>query len=199
MRESLVTTREDGAGQTHLIAYVMPPPGENAPKPRALAELLRARLPAYMLPAAFVAVETWPLTSNGKVDRARLPAPDRMGYDSAPPFAPPEGEIEETIARIWAEVLGRAGIGAQDDFFCLGGHSLRAAQVVSRLNAAFQVALSVRTLFEHPTVTALARAIERTAERSPSARPASPLVRTARQPYRAAPGAAARPAPTPRK
>ena len=144
-------------------------------------------------------MESWPLTINGKVDRARLPAPDRMGYDSAPPFAPPQGEIEEAIARIWAEVLGRTGIGAQDDLFCLGGHSLRAAQVVSRLNVAFQVALSVRTLFEHPTVTALAREIERTAKRSPTARPATPLVRAPRQPYRAAHGVPARSAPPPRK
>lgn len=199
VHESLVTTREDGAGQTHLIAYVVPPPGETAPTPRELATQLRARLPAYMLPAAFVAVESWPLTTNGKVDRARLPAPDRMGYDSAPPFAPPEGETEETVARIWAEVLGRAGIGAQDDFFCLGGHSLRAAQVISRLNTAFQVALSVRSLFEHPTVTALAREVEKAAERSPAARRAPPLVRAPRQPYRTAKDASTRPALTPRK
>ncbi|SDS42519.1 non-ribosomal peptide synthetase [Opitutus sp. GAS368] len=199
VRESLVTMREDGAGQTHLIAYVMPPPGDTAPAPRELAALLRARLPAYMLPAAFVAVAGWPLTTNGKVDRARLPAPDRLGYDSAPPFAPPQGEIEETIARIWTEVLGRAGIGAQDDFFCLGGHSLRAAQVVSRLNAAFQLTLSVRSLFEHPTVTALAEAIEQAVARGPVARPASPLVRAPRQPYRATPGGPARSTLTPRK
>jgi amino acid adenylation domain-containing protein len=199
VRESLVTTHEDGAGQTHLIAYVMPPPGDPAPAPRELAALLRARLPAYMLPAAFVAVAGWPLTTNGKVDRVRLPAPDRLSYDSAPPFASPRGEIEETIARIWAEVLGRAGIGAQDDFFCLGGHSLRAAQVVSRLNAAFQLTLSVRTLFEHPTLTALAREIEQAAKRGPAVRPASPLVRTPRQPYRAAPAVPARSTLTPRK
>lgn len=185
VRESLVGTHEDGAGVPHLVAYVAPQPGLAPPTRRELATLLRARLPAYMVPAAFVLLETWPLTANGKVDRARLPAPDRLGHDSAPPFAPPQGETEETIARIWAEVLGRSGIGAQDDFFCLGGHSLRAAQVVSRLNTAFNLSLAVRSLFAHPTVSALAREIEKTTARRRPTRPAPPLVRAPRQPYRA--------------
>jgi acyl carrier protein len=190
VRESLVVTHEDGAGQTHLIAYYLASPGKTPPKPRHLAEVLRARLPAYMVPAAFVAVDTWPLTANGKVDRARLRAPDRLGYDSAPPFAPPQDEVEESVARIWSEVLGRAGIGTQDNFFELGGHSLRAAQVISRLNSEFQITLSVRGLFEFPTVTALAREIEKMAGRRSSARPARALVRVHRHPYRANQGAA---------
>jgi len=160
VQESLVVPREDALGQLQLVAYLLLPPGAPAPAPRELAELLRASLPAYMVPAAFVAVASWPLTANGKIDRTRLPAPDRLGYDSASPFAAPQGETEETIARVWTEVLGRASISAQDDFFGLGGHSLRAAQVVSRLNLAFRIDLPVRTLFEHPTLAALAREIE---------------------------------------
>lgn len=199
VRESLVVTWEDGVGQTHLIAYLVPPPREQAPAPRELANLARTRLPAFMVPAAFVALASWPLTANGKVDRARLPPPTRLGHDSAPPFASPQGEVEEAVVRIWAEVLGRTGIGAQDDFFGLGGHSLRAAQVVSRLNTAFQTALSVRSFFEHPTVAALAREIEAAAGRHPAAPPAAPLVRVPRQPYRAARGDPAHAAPLPRK
>ncbi len=199
VRENLVVTREDNAGQTHLVAYLLPPPGKTPPAPRELADLLRARLPAYMVPEAFVTLESWPLTANGKVDRARLPSPDRMGYDSAPPFAAPQGETEETVARIWAEVLGRAGIGSRDDFFGLGGHSLRAAQVISRLNTEFQTTLSVRSLFEHPTVAALAREIERAAGRSPAARPAPALVRVRRNPYPKTKDAGSRPALNPRK
>ena len=198
VRESLVITREDGAGQTHLIAYLLPPPGEPAPAPRELATLLRTHLPAYMLPAAFVTVAGWPLTANGKVDHARLPAPDRLGYDSSPPFAPPKSKVEETVAQVWAEVLGRVEIGAHDDFFELGGHSLRAAQVISRLNSIFQTALSVRSLFDHSTVTSLAKAIEKQAGHRPL-RPAPALVRVDRGSRQLPKGRrAARPALIPR-
>ncbi|MBI3885790.1 MAG: amino acid adenylation domain-containing protein [Opitutae bacterium] len=193
VQECLVAAHDDGTGQIHLVAYFQTEADQDPPAPRELAQLLRGRLPSHMVPAAFVHVTRWPLTANGKVDRARLPRPDKLGRDSAPPFAAPASETEKIISRIWGEVLGRGGIGAQDDFFALGGQSLRAAQVISRLNSEFQSTLSVRSLFEHPTVGALARALEQKSGRPKARRTAGGIVRLRRRPYR--PAAAGTPKP----
>jgi amino acid adenylation domain-containing protein len=170
VRESLVLARNDAAGEPQLVAYLLPGGGER-PDPVALAQSLHRRLPAYMVPAAFVTVDAWPLTAHGKVDRAALPAP------VAPPArkVPPRPGVEATVARIWGEVLGCSNLGAHDDFFLVGGHSLRAAQVVSRLNSAYRASLSVRHLFEHSTVAGLAAVIEQQAADQASAAPSVTL------------------------
>ncbi|MBI4624600.1 MAG: amino acid adenylation domain-containing protein [Verrucomicrobia bacterium] len=182
VRESLVIAREDARSEPQLIAYLIAPPA-GPPAVSDLVAFLRARLPGYMVPVAFLRLETWPLTPNGKIDRRALPAPTPASRRSNPPFASPRTPAEETVARVWTEVLGRPVIGVQDNFFELGGHSLRAAQVVSRLNGAFHLTLSVRSLFDEPTIAGLAREIEKLCGGARGPRVAGPT-RAAREEYR---------------
>ncbi len=123
-----------------------------------LRAFLAARLPAYMIPSAFVALSALPRTPSGKLDRAALPAPDRRAIGAAP-FQPPRTQAEQTIAAIWREVLQVEQIGIDDNFFALGGHSLLATQVISRIRDLFEAELSVRALFEQPTVAGMAQAL----------------------------------------
>jgi amino acid adenylation domain-containing protein len=123
-----------------------------------LRKALQARLPEYMVPAAFVVLDSLPLTPNGKVDRKRLPAPELEGYGHSR-YEAPQGEIEETVAEIWRELLQVDRVGRQDNFFELGGHSLLAMQIVARIGSATRVDLSVRALFDAPTVMELGRRI----------------------------------------
>ncbi|HEX3527674.1 MAG TPA: condensation domain-containing protein, partial [Thermoanaerobaculia bacterium] len=171
------------------------------PSPQALAAFLAERLPGYMVPAAWVLLDRLPLTANGKVDRAALPAPsgkvDRAALpapsgkvDGAALPAPsergegggyvaPRSPVEQVLAGIWEEVLGLQRVGMEDDFFALGGHSLIAAQVTSRVLKAFSVELSPRVLFERPTVAAMAAEVEQLRGSGATAS-APPLVRAAR-------------------
>jgi acyl carrier protein len=185
VRESVVLARETSSSQKQLVAYFIPrrQPG---PAFRELSGFLRARLPDYMLPAAFVACDAWPLTPNGKVDRSALPAPDDSTHCASRPFAAPRNPVEESVAKVWSEVLARPRVGAHDNFFELGGHSLLAAQAVSRLKESFNIHLSIRSLFEKPTVAQLAREIERmTTQRAPRRGPG--IIRVAREAYRVNP------------
>jgi amino acid adenylation domain-containing protein len=162
IRECIVEARSDGRDELQLLAYVIPADDASALDSGRVVEFLRTKLPAYMVPAGIVVLDAWPLTPNGKVDRAALPsaAPRAVESDSR---SSPRTSIEQTIGRVWADVLGRPGIGREENFFELGGHSLLAAQVVSRLNATLRGAVSVRTLFDHPTLAGFARAVERRA------------------------------------
>ena len=120
---------------------------------------LRARLPEYMLPSAFVVLESFPVTPNGKVDRQALPAPDTSGArDRA--YAPPRSALEEALAGIWQEVLGVERVGIHDSFFDLGGHSLLATQLVARIRV-LRVEVPVRQVFQTPTVAGLAEFVTR--------------------------------------
>jgi len=122
--------------------------------------LLKAKLPSYMMPAAFVLLKALPLTPNGKVDHSVLPAPDPTRPESGTAFVAARTAVEGMLAGIWAEVLGLERVGIHDDFFELGGHSLLATQVISRLREALQVEFPLRHLFEAPTVASLAEWIE---------------------------------------
>jgi len=150
VREALVLAREDVPGDRRLVAYVA---GEvDVPVLRAS---LAAALPDYMVPAAFVVLDALPLTPNGKVDRQALPAPQDDAYAGAE-YAPPQGEVEQAIAGIWAGLLGLERIGRHDHFFRLGGHSLLAVRAVTALQRRFDVDLAMRDVFAHPVLCELA-------------------------------------------
>src|SRR6185312_7234292 len=126
-----------------------------------LRSLLREKLPDYMVPSAFVVLDALPLTSNGKVDRRALPVPgSAVGGSSSESFAAPRTPLEEVLASIWASVLKLERVGIHDNFFEGGGHSLLATQLISRVRAAVQVDLPLRSLFEAPTVAELSQRVE---------------------------------------
>jgi len=182
VRESLVLARDDAGRPKRLVAYLItnqlfPPPT------RELPDFLNATLPDYMVPYAFEFLDAWPVTATGKVDRNALRAPDLTQRNSAATFVAPRNRIEETVAQVWSEVLDRRPLGVHDHFFELGGHSLLVAQVISRLNSAFQVPLSIRSLFEKPTLGELAREIGRLRSKGDTL-PAPVITRVARDTYR---------------
>src|SRR6185369_5337388 len=137
VRECLVMLREDAAGEARLVAYCLSE-GEGLPAANELRSFLSERLPAHMLPAAFVAIEAWPLTAHGKVDRKQLPEPEQ-GRTTTTEYTAPRTSIESNLAAIWAEVLGVERVGVDDNFFELGGHSLLATQVISRVRDSFKI------------------------------------------------------------
>jgi len=154
--QSIVTLREDRPGDKRLVAYCVPV-ADSALDFSELRRHLLNRLPDYMVPAAFVALDTLPLTTSGKVNRRALPAPD----DSWPvlEYVAARDPLEEQLASIWCDVLGIERVGIYDSFFELGGHSLSATQVVSRVRSKLHVELSLRSFFETPTVAELAAII----------------------------------------
>jgi acyl carrier protein len=154
-----VVSREDVPGEKRLVAYVVPSQ-EPAPTISQLRGFLRQKLPDYMIPSVFVFLESLPLTQNGKIDRNALPMPDAARPDLESAYTAPRTVVEETIAGIWAQVLGLEQVGVQDNFFELGGHSLLATQVVSRIRSTFDLELPLRDLFEKPTVAGLAERVE---------------------------------------
>jgi amino acid adenylation domain-containing protein len=151
VRDCAVALRDDDGAGPLLVAYVVPADGKVDED--ALREHLRERVPAYMVPAAFVPLERLPLTPNGKVDRRALPRPRRR---PAAAGGPPRTALETTIAAVWEEVLDVRGIGLDDSFFDLGGHSLLAARAQARLAEAIAREVEIHTLFECPTVRTLA-------------------------------------------
>jgi acyl carrier protein len=159
VREAVAVAREDGAAGKQLVAYLVPHPG-SVPAADELRGFLREKLPDYMIPAAFVTLEAFPLTANGKIDRRALPAPERSGGREKAPFVAPSTPIEEILAEIFGEVLQAERIGIHDNFFELGGHSLLATQVMSRVRDRFEVTLPVRRLFEAPTIAELGPRLE---------------------------------------
>ncbi|HEU0052707.1 MAG TPA: amino acid adenylation domain-containing protein, partial [Longimicrobium sp.] len=175
VRAAVVLVREDTPGDRRLVAYYL------ADEPVAVAALkshLANYLPGYMVPAAYVWMEAYPLTPNGKVDRRALPAPEGDAY-AAREYEAPVGETEEAVAAIWAEVLGAGRVGRRDDFMDLGGHSLLGTRVVSRIREVFGVEAPLRALFDGATVAEVARRVEemRRAE-LPAVPPLVPVERT---------------------
>ncbi|WP_345144602.1 amino acid adenylation domain-containing protein, partial [Dactylosporangium darangshiense] len=142
-----------------LVAYTVPADGVPA-APGDLRTFLRGRLPDYMVPAVFVELTSLPLNTNGKVDRAALPAPERGRADVAEDYVAGRTPTEELLAGIWAQVLDVPRVGVHHNFFALGGHSLLATRVMSRIRAVFDVEVPVAALFDAPTVAGLAAVIE---------------------------------------
>ncbi|HEX2211108.1 MAG TPA: amino acid adenylation domain-containing protein [Longimicrobium sp.] len=150
VREAVVMAREDGTGGRRLVAYIV---GDGEAAPAALRTALAARLPDYMVPSAIVTLDALPLTAHGKVDRRALPEPD--GRTMAEGYVAPRGAVEEALAAAWAETLGVERVGAHDNYFALGGDSMRALQALARARAR-GAAFSLADLFRYQTVAELA-------------------------------------------
>ena len=157
VHEVVVLAREDAPGDRRLVAYIGT--SESALNSSLLRDHLQNILPSYMIPSAFVVLETLPLTPNGKVDRKALPAPEANTIE-ADTYEEPRTPIEDGLAAIWCEVLKLEQVGVHSNFFELGGHSLLATRVISRVRNTFQVELPLRTLFEAPTVSGMSERIE---------------------------------------
>ena len=158
VKEALVVSREKSLGETHLVAYVVPD-GQTSPTAGALRRALADWFPGPMIPSAFVILDALPMTPNGKIDRRRLPELDNLRPVLDNPYTLPRTPMERDLAAIWAEMLVLERVGVEDNFFDLGGHSLGAARILSRVRAAFHVDLSVKALFDRPTVSGMAQAI----------------------------------------
>jgi amino acid adenylation domain-containing protein len=157
VKEAAVLAKEDAAGNTRLVAYVVS--SQPAPTVSALRRALAGQLPHYMIPSVFVLLEAMPLTPNGKIDRRALPDPQNLRPELETPFLSPRSPVETQLAEIWAQVLGLDQVGVHDNFFDLGGHSLSAAQVITRVIKHFQVELPLALLFQTPTVAEMALVI----------------------------------------
>jgi amino acid adenylation domain-containing protein len=169
VQSSVVVAREDSPGLKQLVAYVTGAPIIAAEIKHALGQ----RLPDYMVPAAVVRLQALPLLPNGKIDRKALPRPESAA--AGPTSGAPRTPTEKKLHDIWSDVLGQPQIGVADNFFDLGGHSLLAMQVVSRLRAQLQVEIPLREMFNHPTLAALAVAVDQATQWRSATTDAAPL------------------------
>jgi amino acid adenylation domain-containing protein len=158
VRQAVVVAQAEPTGSQRLVAYLVVEPGADTGA-ATLRAFLKTRLPEYMIPAIFVTLDRLPLTPNGKVDRRSLPAPDAVDAAPDPDAVGPRSPLEAQLLDLWQNILGRPVHGVHDNFFALGGHSLMATQVMARVRSQFDVKISLRTLFEAPTVAGLAEAI----------------------------------------
>lgn len=159
VQASVVVARDDAAGNKQLVGYLVPAEGAQLSY-ASLVLFAREYLPDYMVPGLFVQIDSLPVNSNGKVDRASLPAPDPTNIIGDQGRGRPQTAIEKRIVRILGDLLGIEGIGTNDNFFFLGGHSLLGTQLIARLRDAFGVELSLRRVFDSPTAAELATEIE---------------------------------------
>jgi amino acid adenylation domain-containing protein len=168
VREAVLVSHEEWPGEKRLVAYVV---AREALSVSELREFLKRRLPEYMIPSAFVMMETLPLTPNGKVDRRALPSPGAMLEETGGTFVPPRNALELQLARVWEEVLKVQPISVTDNFFELGGHSLSAVHLMARVRHLFGADLPLAVLFEGGTIKSLAAIL-----RQQDTQSSSPLV-----------------------
>ncbi len=181
IKDAAVIMREDKPGDKRLVAYYVPA-NEEPPNSSELRRFLGERLPDYMVPPAFVWLDELPLTPNGKVDRRALPAPDPdlLIKDIEQEYVAPRTPTEEVVAGICGQLLNVEKVGAFHNFFELGGHSLLATQLVSRLKSNFKVEIPLRAVFESPTISGLAMAVDQ-AKVSESGIQAPPILPVSRE------------------
>jgi len=160
IRQAVVLYREDSLGDKRLVAYIV---GHRDCSLiiTEIRDFLKTYLPDYMIPTDLVKLEAMPLTPNGKIDRRGLPAAERSKLEDERILAQPRTPLEQVLAEIWAEALGVSEVGIHDNFFKIGGHSILATLLVTRLRETFQIELPLRTFFEAPTVSKLAESITR--------------------------------------
>ncbi len=158
LRETVVIAREDLPGDKRLVAYIVPK-REQESTVDELRRFLKQKLPDYMVPSAFVVLDSLPLTPNGKVNRSVLPAPNQTKLEPASTFVAPHDELELQLTKIWEKVLGIQSIGVKDNFFDLGGHSLLAVTLFAQIEKKFGKNLPLATLFQAATVEKIAKII----------------------------------------
>jgi acyl carrier protein len=158
IKELAIVSSATQSGDTRLIAYFVAA-SEPAPNISELRGFLKEKLPDYMIPSAFVALERMPVTPNGKIDRQALPAYHNVRPELETPYVASRTVTEACLADIWAEVLGLDRVGIHDNFFHLGGHSLAATRVVSQVIKKFQLEVPLRSLFQSPTIAEMAELI----------------------------------------
>jgi acyl-CoA synthetase (AMP-forming)/AMP-acid ligase II/acyl carrier protein len=158
LKQASVLAWEERPGERRLVAYVVPADGQEI-SGRDLHLYLVQKLPEYMVPTLFVPIEQLPLSPNGKVNRQKLPLPGAGWY--AGEYLPPRDRTEQVLANIWEELLKLERVGVHDDFFDLGGHSLIATRMVSKIQREFGVTLPLQSIFEAPTIAGLADLIRR--------------------------------------
>jgi amino acid adenylation domain-containing protein len=159
--QAVVVADEEESREKRLLAYVVVAPEAETAALDLAGELrahLSACLPEYMVPVAFVRLPALPLTPNGKLDREALPLPDGEAY-ARRQYEPPQGEVEQTLATLWQELLGVESVGRHDNFFELGGHSLLAVRLLSHVRSAFNVRIELSTLFNYPQLALFARKV----------------------------------------
>jgi amino acid adenylation domain-containing protein len=164
---SVVMAREDSPGDKRLIAYLVGKEAEISPA--ALREFLKAKLPDYMVPSAFVALPSFPLTPNGKVDRKALPKPNFESGADKSKFIAPSTPSEIAIAQIWCEVLGLKQVGVNDNFFDLGGHSMLAVRLVNKIRQALDFTVPIPVFFQNPTIRKIAVVYDQHQRETPGA------------------------------
>lgn len=188
VKQAVVTAREDQSGEKRLVAYVVPghqnkQEGNGSGKTglqiselrdHMLGKLMLGRLPEYMLPSAYVQLEKLPLDQNGKIDRTNLPQPDWFTPEQE--YVGPRNPTEETLCRVWQEVLRRDRIGIYDNFFKIGGHSLLATQVATRMRESFKVDIPLTRIFEAPTIAQLAQVVDQEVQAAGGNAGPSPLL-----------------------
>jgi acyl-coenzyme A synthetase/AMP-(fatty) acid ligase/acyl carrier protein len=159
VRQAVVLSTRDSQGDVRLVAYVVPHPDQTIDVTSLRAHAATS-LPDNMVPAAWITLDRLPLTINGKLDRKALPSAGAALADTGRPYVRPSSLLEELLCDIWKEVLGVERAGVNDDFFALGGHSLKAVQVLHRIKSTLHVDLALRDFFNAPTVAATATAID---------------------------------------
>ena len=158
VHQAVVVMREDTHRNKHLVGYIIPS-SDTTLDVKKLRNFLRERLPEYMIPSAFVQMESFPVTINGKIDRKALPAPE-MSPSGDQAYIAPRSQTEQTLSKIWMDVLGLTRISLDDYFFDVGGTSLSAIRVMTRIQDEFEIAVTVRRIFEFPRLSELARYVE---------------------------------------
>ncbi|CAN5599062.1 hypothetical protein BH11BAC2_BH11BAC2_06210 [soil metagenome] len=160
-----VTVREDKPGQKKLVAYFVSNENQTLPV-KDLRSFLQHQLPDYMMPSAFVKMDQLPRTPSGKIDRKSLPPPDTSRPDLGIPYAAPENKTQELLAEVWSQLINIESIGIHDNFFDLGGNSLLALQSIAKLKQEANIDLSVVKMYQHPTISALAKVLDGKEEKS---------------------------------
>ena len=161
VQDAVVIVREEMPQAKTLVAYIVLRGAEEASSTSTYRRYLKENLPNYMVPSRIVLLEKLPLLFNGKIDRRALPAPEQLQNEKHEQPAAPRTSFEELLAGIWRQCLGDVQIGIHDNFFDLGGHSLVATQLMSRVRSELQVEMPLRSLFEYPTIAGLAQQVER--------------------------------------